>query len=128
MAARNRGRELEKNIIKFVGAKPHKNSGAMAEKFDADTEEHVLEIKTTQAGSYKLDKKYWGKLCDDAIMHNKLPALILAWDEQKSELKEDDMCVVISLSDFITYEEMYKEYEDLRIERINLKRRLLREE
>jgi hypothetical protein len=103
---KNRGRELEDVIVKLLSARPHKNSGAMAEKFDANTDFHVLEIKTTKADSWKLDKPYWKQLCDDAIMHSKEPALILAWDEQKGELEENDVCVIISLSSFMAYEEM----------------------
>lgn len=105
----NRGRKLENVIVKLLGARPHKNSGAMAEKFDANTKHHVLEIKSTQAGSYKFDRSYWNQLCDDAIMHSKSPALVLAWDD-KGEMEEGDVCVVISLSDFMSYKEIMLEF------------------
>lgn len=97
---KNRGRELEDKIVKFLYARPHKNSGAMAEKFDADTENHVLEIKTTQARSYKLDKELWDKLEEDAINHGKAPALILYWDDKK-QFYGDNMVVIIGINEFI---------------------------
>lgn len=101
---KNRGRQLEDQVIKMLGARPHKNSGALAEKFDANTKYNVIEIKSTQAGSFKLDKSYWNMLYEDSIKHGKEPALVIIWDN-KNHVDQNDMCVIIPMGSFMFLQE-----------------------
>lgn len=68
----------EKNEIKKIGAKAHKNSGRGTKKGDATWESFVIDIKEAKK-SFTLNEKVWSKITTDAIKSgiDKSPALVV---------------------------------------------------
>ena len=72
--------KLEQKILKDLHAVPHANSGAMAKKHDGSTVENLIEIKTTQAASFRVENQYWQLLKIRAITRSRQAALVVAFD------------------------------------------------
>ena len=101
MMGRSRGREIENAIIKHLKARKHLNSGAMAEKWDGSTKDLLIEIKSTKAKQYGVNRNYWNSLKKDALRRDKFPVIIVAWDDNKNDIELDDINVVLGLDDFL---------------------------
>ena len=97
--SKNRGRKLEDDIIKDLGAKPHKNSGAMHKKLDGSDDSYVYEIKTTSARQYIFKCADWLEIRRQAIQQHKEPALVIAFDN-KADMQSMDKVVVIDYEEF----------------------------
>ncbi len=96
---RNRGRKLEDDIIKDLGAKPHKNSGAMAKKLDGSDEWYSYEIKTTSARQYILKHVDWQEVNRQAIQQHKEPIEVLVFDNKRS-IQNMDKIVIMDYEHF----------------------------
>jgi hypothetical protein len=72
----------EKNEIKRIKAKPHKNSGRGNKKGDASWFSFIVDIKEAKK-SFTLNEKVWAKITTDAIKSgiDKSPALIVVLGE-----------------------------------------------
>lgn len=92
----------EKNEIKRINAKAHKNSGRGNKKGDATWESFVIDIKETKK-SFTLNEKVWAKITTDAIKAgiNKSPALIVVLGEgpKKTRLVIAELSVIEDLVD-----------------------------
>ena len=96
----NRGNKIEQAIVKFLGIRSHLNSGAMKEKMDASSREMVMEIKSTQAKSYKTNRDLLQKIYYSATRRGKIPVLLIAWDDGDNYINIEDMSVVVPAKDF----------------------------
>ncbi len=96
---KNRGRKLEDDIVKDLGAKPHKNSGAMAKKLDASDYLYSYEIKTTAAKQYILKHSDWIEVNRQALQQHKEPAMIIVFDNNH-DINSMDKVVVIDYEQF----------------------------
>lgn len=99
MVPKNRGRKIENAIIKWMGARAHLNSGALKESWDADTEEHLLEIKSTKAKQFAIKNDYLHELARDSDLGDKMPVLVVCFDRGGDKVHLDDVYAVIRLSD-----------------------------
>ncbi len=106
---KNRGRKLEDDIIKDLGAKPHKNSGAMHKKLDGSDNEHSYEIKTTSARQYIFKRADWLEIRRQAIQQHKEPAMVVAFDN-KADMQSMDKIVIIDYEYFkaLLKEQLYE--------------------
>ena len=96
---KNRGRKLEDDIIKDLGAKPHKNSGAMAKKLDGSDDSYSYEIKTTSARQYILKHVDWQEVRRQALQQHKEPAMVIVFDN-KADMQSMDKVVIIDYEQF----------------------------
>lgn len=96
---KNRGRQLEDTIIKDLGAKPHKNSGAMHKKLDGSDDDYVYEVKTTGSGQYIFKRSDWLEVNRQALQQHKEPAMVIAFDN-KADMQSMDKVVVIEYEQF----------------------------
>lgn len=116
-----RGRDIENAVVKLINARRHANSGAMAEKWDADTKDLLIEIKSTTYKKYSHGKEYFDQLAKDAGRRDKFPVIILVWDHDSSNTIDlDDMHVVCKAADFfellnLFQSEHYPEYGEIRV-------------
>jgi outer membrane phospholipase A len=78
----------EKNEIKRINAKPHKNSGRGNKKGDATWESFVIDIKEAKK-SFTLNEKVWAKITTDAIKSgiDKSPGLIIVLGEGSKKIR-----------------------------------------
>ena len=116
----NRGREIEKSLVKLLKARPHANSGAMADKWDADTKDLLIEIKSTASNSYSIKRDFFEKLENDADFKDKYPVIILVWDDNNQKIPLKDMLIISKATDFFellnyTSTKSYPEYGIIRV-------------
>ena len=64
---KNKGREGEELFIRTI------NSGAFDQKGDAISDEHCVEIKTTEKKSFSINIKLLTKIWNEAFSQNKFP-------------------------------------------------------
>lgn len=78
----------EKNEIKKIGAKAHKNSGRGTKKGDATWGSFVVDIKEAKK-SFTLNEKVWSKITTDAIKSgiDKSPALIIVLGDGAKKIR-----------------------------------------
>lgn len=92
----------EKNEIKRINAKSHKNSGRGNKKGDATWESFVIDIKEAKK-SFTLNQNVWAKVTTDAIKAgiDKSPALIVVLGDgpQKTRLIVAELSVIEDLID-----------------------------
>ena len=75
---------LEQYILDDLDAKPHANSGAMFKKHDGSTEDHVIEVKTTQRKSFAINREYWDGLDKQSMQRFREPVMVLVFDDEYS--------------------------------------------
>ena len=102
---KNRGRKLEDDIIKDLGAKPHKNSGAMHKKLDGSDDEHSYEVKTTSARQYIFKCSDWLEVKKQAILQHKEPVMVVAFDNN-ADMQGMEKIVII---DYEYFKEILRE-------------------
>jgi hypothetical protein len=87
----------EKNEIKRIKARPHKNSGRGNTKGDATWTSFIVDIKEAKK-SFTLNEKVWAKITTDAIRSgiDKSPALIVVLGEgtKKTRLIVAELSVI----------------------------------
>lgn len=92
----------EKNEIKRINAKAHKNSGRGNKKGDATWESFIVDIKEAKK-SFTLNEKIWAKITTDAIKAgiDKSPALIIVLGDgsKKTRLFVSEFSVIEDLVD-----------------------------
>ena len=92
----------EKNEIKRISAKAHKNSGRGNKKGDATWESFIVDIKEAKK-SFTLNEKVWAKITTDAIKAgiDKSPALIIVLGDgsKKTRLFISEFSVIEDLVD-----------------------------
>lgn len=97
----NRGRRIEDGIIRHLRARKHVNSGAMKDKYDADTQDLLIEVKSTTKKQFAVNREYIQNLMRHAGIVDKIPVIILAWDDGDAIIELADINVVCSLPDFL---------------------------
>jgi outer membrane phospholipase A len=94
----------EKNEIKRIKAKAHKNSGRGTKKGDATWNNFVVDIKEASK-SFTLNQKIWAKITTDALKSgiDKSPALIIVIGEgnKKTRLFISELAVIEDMLDRI---------------------------
>lgn len=92
----------EKNEIKRMNAKSHKNSGRGNKKGDATWNDFIIDIKEASK-SFTINQKVWAKVTTDAIKSgiNKSPALIVVLGDgsKKTRLMVAELSVIEDLID-----------------------------
>ena len=96
----NRGLELEREIIRDLGASRHPNSGAMKKKHDGSDTNHVYEIKTTIGKSFSVVSTYWRELKLNAAKRGREPALIVLFESKAQSVSSMDKVVVVDYEYF----------------------------
>ena len=107
---------IEDSILRFLNIRPHKNSGAMGEKWDGSNEEYLFEVKSTGTQQFIIKKNYWDKLSNSAKRRGKFPVMLIAWHDDNSLLPQDQVLVVMTLQDLannLTDESV--EFKDIKI-------------
>ena len=99
----------ERNELKRIGAKIHKNSGrGPIQKGDGSLKRYVVDVKE-YAKSFSISKDVWAKICMDTIKvdNSKEPVLCIVLGEQaKTRL------AIISWDEFEELNEIRERYED----------------
>lgn len=106
---KNRGRELETDIIKDLGAKPHKNSGAMHKKLDGSDEYYAYEVKTTGSNQYIFKLSDWLEVNRQALQQQKEPAMVIAFDN-KQGIRDMVKVVIIEYEQFKGMKEYFQNF------------------
>ncbi len=87
----------EKNEIKRIKAKAHKNSGRGTKKGDATWNNFIVDIKEASK-SFTLNQKVWAKITTDAIRSgiDKSPALVVVLGDgaKKTRLIVTELSVI----------------------------------
>jgi outer membrane phospholipase A len=78
----------EKNEVKRIGARQHKNSGRNTQKGDATWKGFVVDFKEASK-SFTLNKEVWAKVCTDAIKAgtDKAPAIMVILGEGNAKVR-----------------------------------------
>jgi len=99
--SRNRGREIEKKILKKIKARPQPNSGAIpGMPNDGIKGKYLIEVKSTVRESIGIKKAWVYELERDAIMRGKIGALLLAFVTTEGKTVELNPWVAVPLIDF----------------------------
>ena len=84
--SRNKGREVEKRVLKKIKARPQPNSGAIpGMPNDGIKGRYLIEVKSTVRGSIGVKKKWLLDLFDASALRNKTPAMILVFVDERVE-------------------------------------------
>ena len=76
---RSPGQIAEKRVLKSIKARPQPRSGGIAGfPHDGVKGRWLIEIKSTQKRSIRIESEWLEKLFDNAIFQRKLPALIVS--------------------------------------------------
>lgn len=80
--------KTERNELRRMGAKPHKNSGRGMIKGDGSTDEFVVDVKEANK-TFTLSQDVWAKICTDAMKvdKNKSPMLMLVIGEGNNKVR-----------------------------------------
>lgn len=81
MRRKNPGKEVEKQVLKKIKARPQPNSGSTpGMPNDGVKGRYLIEVKSTEKKSIRLQLEDLAKLEDNALMHGKIPALVIAFE------------------------------------------------
>ncbi len=93
--------KTEKRHQEILGAKAVPRSGGFwSNKGDQRDEYFNYDSKDTKAASYSIKSSVWQKIYNDALKHNRMPALIL-------NLGTGEDLVILSLADFVYIKEAF---------------------
>ena len=95
----NRGFEIERRILKHIGAKRHLRSGAIPGfPNDGVKNAYLLEVKSTVRGEIPVKRKWLEELAENAILRGKTPAMVMVFTDSLAQSMET--WVLIPKNDF----------------------------
>ena len=89
------GRAAERRFLEWLGAKPTKASGALADKGDGTRGEYRIEVKSTVAGSMSLKLEWLQKIARECRGTGKRPALAVVYCTEDGRTRQDGEWVMI---------------------------------
>ena len=107
MPRRSAGQEAERRVIKKIGAVPQPASGAFpGMPHDGIKGKYLIEVKSTVKQSIGMKLEWLTDLGNNALMRDKVPALIVVFEEllyaseSKVKTRVMEQWVLVPLSDF----------------------------
>ena len=94
------GRAAERRLLKRLGAKPTKASGALADKGDGTLGKYRIEVKSTVASSMSLKLEWLWKIAREARQTGKCPALAVVFCTEDGHERGDGDWVMVRTHDW----------------------------